>query len=89
MVKQFVVLVGRVWSNKDGFGITHSFDGKKFRTNAAAIRHGFKTTSSDDFNVGLLENGNLVDILWMEESRRDSLEDINKVAKEVGLWLGL
>jgi hypothetical protein len=64
---EYIILCGQVVGSGP-FTVEYSFDGRKFDDRAAAIRHGFKTGRSDDFNVGVLREGKLVSLDWMDQT---------------------
>lgn len=64
---QFIVLCGQVVGS-DPFTVEYGFDGERFDHRDAAIRHGFKKGRSDDFNIGVLRDGKLVSLDWMENT---------------------
>jgi len=80
---EYAVIITRIVGDERHFGFEHYTDGERFRTRRKAIAHGFKLADSDDFALGRLENGRLVDILWMYLSRGDTPEDIAEVAKQL------
>jgi hypothetical protein len=81
---QYIVICQSVVGNdNDGFSIEYTWDGEKFNTSKAAIKHGFKLRESDDFNIGVLQHGRLVQFRWMDAEVLD--EDLTKIELRTGL----
>lgn len=59
-MQKFIVIQQRPWCNESGHGINYSSDLEIFDTRKEAVKNGFKITESDDFNIGVIENGRLV-----------------------------
>ncbi|MCW2477703.1 antitoxin [Candidatus Symbiopectobacterium sp. NZEC135] len=84
-MKKYIVIHQRLWCNESGHGIQYSSDIEEFSTRNEAISSGFKITESDDFNIGVIENGLLVSFDWMEKSLGETQETMDKIAEEIGL----
>lgn len=64
----YIVLSGQVVGNPDsGYRVAYGWDGRRFRKREKAIKHGLRERGSDDFNIGVLEQGRLVQLDWMDE----------------------
>jgi len=62
------------------FEIVYGFDGKTFTDRKKAIDHGFKIRESDDFNIGVVRDGKVVSLDWMDQvvdADADILAEIN------------
>lgn len=66
-------------------GETCSSDLEQFDTNKAAIKHGFEITGSDDFNIGRIVDGRLVEFLWMKKPLKTSDIELHEIADDIGL----
>lgn len=82
--KTFIVLCGQVVGGGPFF-VEYSFDGRKFDNLANAIDHGATLRRSDDFNIGVLEDGKLIRIDWMSQIVDTDPVLMAKVSKQVGL----
>jgi hypothetical protein len=52
MTTEYITLIGSaVGNDRDGFRITHHWDGQRFTTKPEAVANGFRLAESDDFNV--------------------------------------
>lgn len=65
--RQYIVLCGQVICNEHHTGVTYNFDGEWFDTREQAIRHGLTIRGSDDFNIGVVTNGFITSLDWMNE----------------------
>lgn len=78
----YIVLCGSVVGSGP-FTTEYSFDGRKFSDRKSAIKHGLALGRSDDFNIGVLENGKLVSLDWMDkpvDTEADVLADVARSA---------
>jgi hypothetical protein len=68
MKTEYIVLCGQVVTSHGlGFQIEYWSDDFRFKSRKEAIKHGFKIRESDDFNIGVIEDGRLVSLDWMEQ----------------------
>lgn len=86
MPDTFVTIISQAeGSDRDGFRITHYSDCRQFGSKAEAVSRGFELAASDDFNVGVVSNGRLASLWWMDD-RLDLLpEDLAEVGRDIGL----
>jgi hypothetical protein len=64
----YVVLTAQVEGNPGtGFGTYHYWDGKHFAAKPDAVSHGFEIRESDDFTIGVVRDGELVSLWWMDD----------------------
>lgn len=84
-MREYIVLAGSVWANERGSGVSYFTDHSRFANRNAAIEHGFTFDRSDDFNIGVLEDGELVSLDWMHEMVDDDTETLAEISKEIGL----
>lgn len=83
---EYVTLCGSVITTPNGgFDIIYGHDGKRFANRKDAIRNGFKLRDSDDFNVGVVYDGKLISVDWMEEPVDTDPEILKKIQDEI--WL--
>ncbi|TXH48867.1 MAG: antitoxin [Desulfurellales bacterium] len=86
MAVEYIVLCGQiVGSEKTGFDTVYGFDGKRYADRAEAIKDGFKIRESDDFNIGVVKNGKLTSIDWMEQVVDTEPKLMKKIANQIGL----
>lgn len=64
------------------FDFVCSWDGRRYDSKKDAVHHGFSLDRSDDFNVGILEDGKLISFWWMDDEVDANLREI---AKEIGV----
>lgn len=85
MATEYIVIVARAVTTAHGFGMSYSWDGDRHAKRKAAISDGFTVTGSDDFNIGVVKNGQLVSMDWMEQPIDTDITVLSKIAKEIGL----
>lgn len=85
MATEYIALAGSAWCNTTGHGIYYGWDGERFDTREAAIKHGFTLDRSDDFNIGVLVDGKLVSLDWMDEAVDDDPDTLAEIGEELGL----
>jgi hypothetical protein len=54
-----------------GYRVDYDWDGERFPSRDAAIKHGFEVRESDDFNVCSLRRNALTGFYWMRTSVND------------------
>jgi hypothetical protein len=85
-VIKYIVIVPRVvGGDRSPMRIVHNFNGMNFERRASAISYGFELVGSDDFNIGLVEDGSLRSIWWMDELIDEDAETIREIGTEIGL----
>lgn len=84
VIEQFVVVCQNV-VGRDHYEIAYSCDGKVFHDREDAIAHGFTKGRSDDFNVGVLRNGRLVSLDWMQQSVDTDPALMATIAGQIGI----
>lgn len=67
MATEYIVLCGQIVGPP--FECLYGFDGERFFTRKEAIAHGFTLDRSDDFNIGVLKDGSLVSVDWMDKPK--------------------
>lgn len=84
MTTEYIVICGQA-TGGGPFRIEYSTDGERFPNRARAITHGFTKGRLDDFNIGVLEDGKLVSIDWMEETVEEIPAYLAVVSEQLGL----
>ena len=84
-MREYIVVTGWAWANETGCGISYSADHTRFESRDEAIRHGFTMDRSDDFNIGVIDDGKLVSLDWMHELVDDNPETLAEISEELGL----
>ncbi|WPJ72125.1 deoxycytidylate deaminase [Salmonella phage CRW-SP2] len=83
---EYIVAVGRgIGSQETGYRIVYSSDMKKFKNREDALRHGEYTIDSDDFNIGVIKNDELISLDWYYTVVTMEEKDLNKIAEDLGL----
>jgi hypothetical protein len=86
MPETYAVIIGSVVGNdRDGFRVTHHWDGLRYPTKALAVKHGFKLGVSDDFNIGAVRDGKLVSLWWMDKQINEDAATLAEIGQECGL----
>ncbi|AXD42544.1 antitoxin [Salmonella enterica] len=84
MSKSYIVIQQYLWCNESGHGIEYASDCVEFDKRDKAIKHGFKQQGSDDFNIGVIENGRLVSFDWMDKPVGENPEILAEIADSIG-----
>ena len=82
---QYIAILARAWCNDSGCGIEYSSSLQKHASRAEAIDEGYETCDSDDFNVGVIEDGKLVYLDWMEEVVESDPEQMAEISEQICL----
>lgn len=84
---EYVVLIASIVGNETaGFHTEWHADKARAQSLSAAIHRGFSEHDrSDDFNVGVMRDGSLLAVLWMNEVVDDDPFVLAKVAERAGL----
>jgi len=83
---EYIVLCGQVVGGNDRpFTTEYSTDHIRSGNRDLAIRRGFKARGSDDFNIGVLREGKLVSVDWMEKPVDTDPALMAEIAKQIGL----
>lgn len=84
-IRYIVILAQIVTMGEFGkqFSIAYDWDEESFTTHKEAIKHGFKTRGSDDFNIGKIINDNLLGFYWMNKLLQNY--NLKEIAEQIGL----
>lgn len=82
---QYIAILARAWCNDSGCGIEYSSSLQKHYTRHEAIEEGYETCDSDDFNVGVIEDGKLVSLDWMDEVVESEPEQMDEISEQIFL----
>ncbi|MGK3497605.1 antitoxin [Citrobacter youngae] len=85
MSESYIVIQQYLWCNENGGGIGYTSDCVEFNARDKAIKHGFKMQGSDDFNIGVIEDGKLISFDWMGKSVGESEDTLAQIAELIGL----
>lgn len=84
-MKKFIIIHCHAICNEFGSSIGHSSDLVQYDTKAEAVNIGYKQADSDDFNVGVLDDGFLVSLDWMGKVVTDRPQDMVRISENLGL----
>lgn len=85
--REYIVIEQSIVGNQEhGFRCVYDWDGNRYATHKEAVRAGWRSRESDDFNVGVVEGNTLVDFLWMNQPMNDP-EGMAECASQNGLRL--
>lgn len=83
--REYIVIEQSIVGNQEhGFECLYGWDGVRHATHQDAVRAGWRSRESDDFNIGIVEGNELVDFLWMDQPMNDP-EGMTECAKQNGL----
>lgn len=85
MTETFIVLCGQIVGGNGPFETVYSFDGERFEDRKKAIDHGFTKGRSDDFNIGVLRDGRLVSLDWMDAPVDTDRAVLDAIELQIGL----
>lgn len=85
MTEEFIVIVGRAWCNSEGAGIDYSSDLVKHETRGIAVYEGTGQLGSDDFNIGVIRDGKLISLDWMNEVVESDPAIVSEIAEQICL----
>lgn len=84
-MEKFIVIVGRAWCNSDGTGIDYNSDLIMHDTRGIAAYEGLSSVESDDFNIGVVRDGKLVSLDWMDEVVESDPAVLSQIAEQICL----
>jgi hypothetical protein len=83
---QWIALAASIVGNPEGgYHSEWHWDGARWPTPAAAIDHGFGYGRSDDFNIGKIVNGRLVELRWMDDTIHEDESTLARISATIGL----
>lgn len=85
MMDKFIVIVGRAWCNSEGVGIHYSSDLVMHETRGIAVYEGTGQVESDDFSIGVIHDGKLVSLDWMDEVVESDPAILIEIAEQICL----
>jgi hypothetical protein len=82
----YIVIVASAFCSPGGpAGISYSWDGKFHKKLEDAISDGWEIRDSDDFNIGRVTSGRLIELTWMGERIDEPKSTLRKIGTEIGL----
>jgi hypothetical protein len=82
----YITIIGSVVGDPQaGYRTVYNWDGTAFPAKSGAIDNGFAAGRSDDFNVGIVRDGKLLSLWWMDKQFAHDPETIAAIAHEIGL----
>lgn len=87
MADSFIVLTRQIVGTSLSDLRCETYWGGEFHTKRqAAKRAGWKERGSDDFNIGVVRDGRLVSVDWMDEPLGESADELVGIEEEIGLY---
>ncbi|ELE9726630.1 antitoxin [Enterobacter kobei] len=84
-MKSYITIHSCLIGSGGDFEIDYSSDCIQFEKRDKAIKHGLKKQGSDDFNVGVVDDGKLISLDWMNEVVSSDPEELREIALSIGL----
>lgn len=82
--EKWIVVVCRIWTTSNGVHeFANNWDGKAFLKKENAVKHGFKTCDSDDFNLALISGKKILSFWWMDKKFEKEDCDLKAIEKEI------
>jgi hypothetical protein len=86
VAETYVTIIGHaVGNDRDGFRVAHDWDRRTFASKAEAVTNGFETAGCDDFNIGVVTDGRLASLWWMDNQIQDQPGELEGIGREIGL----
>lgn len=87
MMSDYIYIKCRIVGNpQDGFRTTYENDYKRFKSLSAAQKHGYILEESDDYLIGVVDNGRLTTVLASSGAPLDwPEEDYEEVRQQIDL----
>lgn len=82
---EYIVVCQSAWCNTSGVGIDYGWDGERFSDRKAAIKQGFATRESDDFNIAVIRGDRLLSFDWMDKPVGEDDASMREIAKALDL----
>jgi hypothetical protein len=79
------ILASAAGNDRDGFRTVYDWDRQHFTTKAEAVSNGFRLRESDDFNVGVVTDGRLASLWWMDHEITTTTATLAEITQEIGL----
>lgn len=85
MVEQFLVLCGQIVGNMQaGFEVIYGWDGETHDDRKKAIASGLKSRGSDDFSIGVIRDGRLASLDWMDKPKDEEPGTLRDIEDQIG-----
>ncbi|MCK1075549.1 MAG: antitoxin [Escherichia sp.] len=84
-MKSYITIHSCIIGSGNDFEIDYSSDCMHFEKRDKAIKHGLKNQGGDDFNVGVVDDGRLVSLDWMNEVVSSDPDELHKIELAIGL----
>lgn len=85
MPEQFLVLCGQIVGNMQaGFDVVYDWDGEVHDDRQSAIAAGLKSRGSDDFSIGVIRDGRLASLDWMDEPKDEEPGSLRDIEDQIG-----
>jgi hypothetical protein len=84
-VTYITVIASAVGHEPEGFSVDYDWDHRHFATKPEAVSNGFELRGCDDFNVGIVSDGRLVSLWWMDRQVTETAEVLAEIGREIGL----
>jgi hypothetical protein len=86
MTETYIVVIAHAVGNPEaGYDIVHDWDGRQFPDKAQAAGHGFALADSDDFNIGVVRDGRLASLWWLDKELDETAAMLAEIGAEIGL----
>ena len=84
--KEYMIVCSRVVGG-DGSEMTIEYHctGERFPDRASAIKDGFESLGSDDFNIAVVRGNRLISFDWMQDPTGEDDDSLREIAGKLGL----
>jgi hypothetical protein len=81
----YVVVAATIIGTPEKYEHIYDSDGRTYDDRSEAISAGFNLRGSDDFNIGVLHAGRLVELAWMDERIDEEPSVLAEIARQLGI----
>jgi len=85
MTDQYVVIAATIIGTLEKYEHSYDSDGVTYPNRADAIVAGYHLRGSDDFNIGIIRDGRLVELAWMNKRIDEEPAVLAEMSRQLGI----
>ncbi len=82
---KYISVLASALCNDSGCGIEYNSSLQMHAKRDQAIKEGFNLRDSDDFNIGVIEDGKLISLDWMNKVVESDPQELAEIAEQICL----